>query len=115
MGTARRPHGEFHSSPPPGTADLVWNRPGNLSRGETKKLLGHWQVPGWADAPDGGRYWILPEGEYDTSSPEGTTWTAWVLYDDGRYPTQLARNANGQRAYDAVIEHKNYTLYQQSL
>jgi hypothetical protein len=102
--------GTVHSSPPEGAKNLVWNCPDGLTRGETKAKLGHWYVPMWADAPDGGRYWILPEGEYDRKNPEGTTWTAWVLYVDGRWPMQLVRNANAEQAYEAVIEHKNRTL-----
>ena len=41
--------------------DLDWQRPGLLTRGQTKAKYGHWAVPGWAPAPDGGMYWILPD------------------------------------------------------
>ncbi len=97
--------------------DLDWQRPRLLTRGETKDRYGHWAVPGWVPAPDGGTYWVLPDHmstydpwHYEPKDPSGPTWQAWVLYTDGRPPVQLAREADdksSESAYNKVIEQKN--------
>jgi hypothetical protein len=97
--------------------DLDWQRPGLLTRGQTKAKYGHWAVPGWAPAPDGGMYWIMPDDmstydpwRYDPNDPSRSTWQAWVLYTDGRPPVQLVREADdksSESAYNKVIAHKN--------
>lgn len=94
---------------------LDWKRLGLLTKGQTRAKYGHWVVPAWAPAPDGGMYWILPDdmsvydpSRYDPNDPSRCTWQAWVLYPDERPPVQLVRNdRSGESVYNAVIEHKN--------
>ena len=99
--------------------DLDWQRPGLLTRGQTKAKYGHWAVPGWAPAPDGGMYWILP---YDMSTydpwhydPSRFTWQAWVLYTDGRLgpacprdrrQEQRERLQQGDRPQECVVRRQ---------
>src|ERR1700742_3130432 len=81
--------------------DLNWQRPGLLTRGQTKAKYSHWAVPGWAPAPDGGMYWIMPDDMstydpwlYDPNDPSRSTWQAWGLYTYSRPPVQLVRETD---------------------